>query len=139
MKLSKKTAYALKTVLELALNGEQKLMSVPQISARQDIPTSFLEQILLMLKGTGFVGSKRGQHGGYYLAVAPDKITMAAVVQLTEGGLQFSDNPDHTCPIQEVWNKISLGVAEQLESTTIADLCARYQERNQMNSIGYFI
>ena len=60
MKISSKTVYAIRTVIDLVLHGNDGLVRAAEIAARQHIPRKFLEQILLTLKGAGIVASKRG-------------------------------------------------------------------------------
>ena len=69
MKLSLRGEYALRALLVLGLNYEQPVVSIQTISARQNIPKRFLEQILHDLKSAGIVQSKRGVAGGYRLAI----------------------------------------------------------------------
>ena len=96
MRLSRKTDYALRTMVDLAQqNGG--LTPVGEIAARQGISTNFLEQILLTLKGGDLVASRRGKKGGYFLARQPEKITLADIVHLTEGAVGLSNcvhNPE---------------------------------------------
>ena len=88
MKITYKCDYALKTLLELALNYEKQLVTIPDLSKRLDIPRKFLEQVLLDLKRGGFADSKRGKEGGYYLAKTPAQITLGAVIRYIEGPIE---------------------------------------------------
>ncbi len=149
MKISHKTDYALKTLVDLALNRHKGVVQVADIAKRQDIPGKFLEQILLMLKGAGFVASKRGRKGGYYLAMEPSKITMASIVRLTEGFLSpitcvsnhsYSRCEDEAeCPFREVWADIRDYVDEKLKNLTIADMCERKIEISGGKALEYII
>ena len=149
MRVTHKTDYALKTLLDLAINRSNGVVQVADIAKRQDIPAKFLEQILLTLKRAGFVASKRGQKGGYYLAMEPSKITLAAVVRLTEGFLspitcvsrhsytRCDDEP--LCPFCEVWADIRDYVEEKLEGLTISDMCDRKLEISGSKALEYVI
>ena len=149
MRVSYKTDYALKTLLDLTLNADSGVVQVSEIARRQDIPAKFLEQILLMLKRAGFVASKRGQKGGYYLAMAPAKITLAAVVRLTEGYLSpitcvskhcYSLCADEgVCPFREVWTEIRDYTTRKLEKLTIQDMCERAAEISGNKILNYVI
>ncbi|MFA5272344.1 MAG: Rrf2 family transcriptional regulator, partial [Candidatus Omnitrophota bacterium] len=66
MKITYKGDYALKTVLDLALNYGKGVVTINELAKNADIPIKFLEQILLDLKRGGFVESKRGKIGGYF-------------------------------------------------------------------------
>jgi Rrf2 family cysteine metabolism transcriptional repressor len=81
MRISKKAEYACFAMLELAANyRDPRPVRVQAIATAHGIPQRFLVQILLQLKGTGLVASSRGAHGGYQLARAPDKISLAEVI-----------------------------------------------------------
>lgn len=149
MKISSKTDYALRTVLDLAIHKEDGVTHLADIAERQNIPVKFLEQILLQLKGAGIAASKRGVNGGYFLAIAPSKITLAAIVSLTDDSLSSTDalkksaaklsGKDRRCPFREVWADIEGYVAERLEGATIEDMCNRARELSGKNIPDYAI
>jgi Rrf2 family protein len=85
MKITYKGDYALKTILDLTFHYERKAVRIEEIAQRQDIPKKFLEQILLKLKQGGFVASKRGPGGGYYLTRDPKDISLGEVIRFIEG------------------------------------------------------
>jgi Rrf2 family protein len=148
MKISRKTDYALKTVLDLALH-DQQVVPGPDIARRQDIPLKFLEQILLALKGAGVVTSRRGKNGGYLLAKRPSKITLASVVSLSEGSLSLLPNTggfvgpttaaEVESPLREVWADIDDYIAAKLEEVTVQSLCDRVAELSGAKGIQYMI
>lgn len=129
MKVSSKTQYALNTVLDLALHQHTGVIRVADIARRQDIPQKFLEQILMVLKAGGIVGSKRGAKGGYYLLRSPSEVTLASIVRLTEEALLSEDaagnlNAKQT-PFEQVWKELNAHVAAKLESLTVQSMCER--------------
>jgi len=85
MRVTYKTDYALKVILHLSRNYPDKLDHIKDISKAQDIPKKFLEQVLLLLKKGGFVMSKKGPNGGYFLKVPPENITMGDVIKYVDG------------------------------------------------------
>ena len=85
MQISYKTDYALKIILHLSGNYPDKMDHIKDISQKQDIPKKFLEQVLLLLKKGGFIMSKKGPHGGYFLKIPPDQITMGDIIRYMEG------------------------------------------------------
>src|SRR4051812_21015851 len=87
MKLSVRGESALRALLVLGLNYDDKVVRIQTISDQQNIPKRFLEQILNDLKSGGFVSSRRGPVGGYRLARLPEEITLAAIVRHIEGAL----------------------------------------------------
>ena len=86
MKLSAKAEYACLAVLELALRHERpEPARLVEVAGPNGIPERFLVQILLQLKGAGFVSSVRGAAGGYRLAVEPREISVWDIVQIVDG------------------------------------------------------
>ncbi|MFA5310734.1 MAG: Rrf2 family transcriptional regulator [Candidatus Omnitrophota bacterium] len=88
MRITYKADYALKTMLNLAINYGANPVSVPGLARRLDIPIKFLEQILAELKKGGFVESRRGNVGGYFLSKDPSQITLGEVVRFIVGSTE---------------------------------------------------
>jgi Rrf2 family protein len=89
VKLSKRGEYALRALIDLGLARElgRPLLQARELAERENIPVKFLEQILGQLKEAGYLGSKRGQRGGYFLRAAADKVMIGDVVRLIDGPL----------------------------------------------------
>lgn len=85
--MSKKCKYAIKALIHLGKSYKKDYLLTADIAKAQNIPKKFLEQILLDLKHAGFVGSKQGFGGGYYLKLAPSKINLADVYRLFDGAI----------------------------------------------------
>ena len=123
--------------MDLALFAAETPAGVAEIAERQGIPRPFLHQILLGLKNRGMVTSKRGRHGGYMLAMPAGGISVAAVVQATQGSLlALPENLGGArnsvdAAICDVWDMIRSGVDEDLESVSIRDLCRRAGEKKK--------
>lgn len=83
--LSRKTKYGLKAIKYLAAQGTENPVLISEISETENIPKKFLEAILLQLKNNGFLGSKKGKGGGYYLIKSPEDVTLAALIRVLEG------------------------------------------------------
>ena len=86
VKVSAKSDYAVRAVLELAVAGEGPVKG-ERLAQSQDIPLKFLENILIDLRHAGIVRSQRGAEGGYWLARAPDKVTVGEVIRAVDGPL----------------------------------------------------
>ncbi len=86
MKLSTRSTYGMRALVELALALGHGPVSASHIAKRQDLSVAYLEQLLHRLKRQGLVRSMRGPRGGYVLAREPHQITMAQVVQILDGG-----------------------------------------------------
>lgn len=87
MKLSRKSEYACLALVDLAEHYNSGLVRIIDISVKKSIPKKYLEQILLLLKGAGYVKSIKGASGGYKLAKPPEQISMAEIIRLIDGPL----------------------------------------------------
>jgi len=149
VKVSFKGDYALKTILDLSLHYGQGVVQIRDISKRQDIPLKYLEQILLTLKGAGFVQSKRGPSGGYHLAIAPGKITIGAVVRLMEGPTSpitcvstsgyCRCEDEARCVFRGVWLEVKTAVNDIVDRTTFEDLTKKVRAFNTGKVLSYEI
>ena len=140
--ISAKTEYACLAIMELAAHyGSGKPLRIGVIAKRHGIPPRFLVQILLQLKGAGFVSSTRGASGGYQLIKDPADMALADVMSVIEGRTKMvtSSATNHTPTsrvLLSVWNDIKRAERTMLEQATIADLVERVRgETEEM----YFI
>jgi Rrf2 family cysteine metabolism transcriptional repressor len=92
VKLTSRGEYALLALVHLARHADEGFVSVQAIAAAQGMPAKFLEQILLVLKRARYVRSLKGQRGGYRLARAADRITLAEIVRLVDGPLAATES-----------------------------------------------
>ncbi|MBL8894813.1 MAG: Rrf2 family transcriptional regulator [Rhizobiales bacterium] len=83
--ISQRARYAFKALFRLARAGVGESVQIKDICEADQIPRPFLEQILLELKRSGFLGSRRGKEGGYFLLRDPSQITVASVLRLLDG------------------------------------------------------
>ncbi len=148
MKISYKCDYAIKALLELALNykGAENIIKITQLAKTLDIPVKFLEAVLLDLKKGRFVESKRGKDGGYYLARTPAKISIGEIVRHIEGPLEpiacvdehYKGCKDSKhCVIKGVWKKTSAAIANIVDNVTLESLVAETVKSKQ--TLNYFI
>lgn len=89
MRITKQGEYGLTAILYLASQPEGKLSLGDEIASRCNIPKGFLAQILARLRRRGILGSRRGAHGGYYLQVEPQRLSLADVLEALEGEILF--------------------------------------------------
>lgn len=135
MKITKKGEYAMRALVDLALNHKKGLRQIQDIVREEAIPQKFLEQILLILKNAGLIESKRGIGGGYFLSKPPDKISLSEVIRLVDGPLAplgcvsktFKTNcpREITCGIRSVMLDVSNATTEILDRVTLEDVCKR--------------
>ncbi|MGW8121148.1 RrF2 family transcriptional regulator [Roseivirga echinicomitans] len=83
--LSKKTQYAFHALTYLAENQDKGPILISEISKARNISLKFLENILLELKKSGILGSKKGKGGGYYLIKEPEEIELAKIIRMLDG------------------------------------------------------
>ena len=128
----KKEQYALRAVLELAKKRGKGPTKISDIAAAQAIPLRFLEVILSQLKASGFVDSKRGFYGGYFLLRRPDQITVGDVLRFMQG----DEDPAHRvscmskrecpfncdCAFVPMWTKLNNAVFKIYDGTSFQDL-----------------
>ena len=139
MKVSTRGDYASRALLSLALHQGEGPTSVRDIAERTGLPQPYLEQILLALKGAGLVRSKRGVGGGYFLARAPEEITLAQIVAAVDGPIRAGDfGEPHTdgacdhegqCVLLAIWADVSARMKALLDAYTLADLSGMTQGR----------
>ena len=139
MLVSQKCQYALRAVFELAKRHNQGLTKIASIAQRQAIPARFLEVILSQLKRGGFVESRRGKHGGYYLVGSPEALSVGKVIRFVQGpiGPVACVTGDHSneCPLQgecvflPMWEKVGSAVAAIYDTTSFRDLVAQETEK----------
>jgi Rrf2 family protein len=137
--LSSRGKYATRAILDLSLHVEEGPVQIHDIAERQRIPAKFLEQILLTLKRFGFVQSRKGPGGGYFLAKPSREITLGAVVRAVDGplapiscvsvtGFMECGCPDpNTCALREVWKDARDALAAVLDNTSFAEIGEQHQ------------
>ncbi len=139
MKLSTRTRYGVRAVIELANHFGQGPLQIKIIAERQAISVKYLEQLMAMLKAGGFVQSIRGSKGGYRLARAPEKISLDEVFLALEGSIttvECVENDSYCaraadCVAREVWTKVQEAVFGVLRSMTLKDLTEKTNQRKE--------
>jgi Rrf2 family protein len=132
--ISNKTKYGLKALTLLSRQEKGALLAVSTIAESENISVKFLESILLSLRKAGFLGSKKGKGGGYYLLKDPGDIKIAAIFRVLEGpiamvpcvSLNFyekcADCPDEEkCTVHRLMIQVRDSTLAILENTTLAD------------------
>ena len=133
--LSRKTKYGLKALTFLARQKTHDPVQISVISKSENISHKFLETILLILRKAGYLGSKKGKGGGYYLMKEPSEIPIAAVYRILEGpiamvpcvSLNFyekcDDCPDEeACSVHNLMIRVRDNTLQIFENTSLADL-----------------
>ena len=145
MKVSTKGRYALRLMLDLALNDSERPVRIKEIAKRQGISDKYLEQIISVLNKANFVRSVRGPQGGYLLTRNPKEYTVGMILRLTEGSMCPVDCVDGDCSgncerlddcvTAVVWQKLNAAINDVIDHITLADLVDWQLVRNGDYSI----
>lgn len=130
MKISTKGRYALRVMIDLAMNSNGKYISLKEIAERQEISNKYLEQIISLLNKAGYLETARGNSGGYKLAKPPKKYTVGDILRATEGDLAptycLTEEGDCTrrkgCKTYSFWKGLDDVINEYVDGTTLQDL-----------------
>lgn len=136
MKISKRGEYALRALIDIGIASQlgKTLVQIGELAQQEKLPVKFLEQILMQLKGGGFVSSKRGKLGGYYLRKEMAQITFGAVIRLIDGPLapiscvsltayeKCSCPDENHCGLRMIMKDVRNAIAAILDKHTLADV-----------------
>ena len=133
MKVSTRGRYALRLMLDLALNNTGEPVRLKDVAKRQEISEKYLEQIISILNKAGFVKSVRGPAGGYSLKRKPEEYTVGMILRLTEGSLApvacldgdcKGCSRSDECPTLDVWKNLDKLINDYLDGVTLDQLVA---------------
>ena len=144
MKLSTRTRYGIRAILELAEYYGNGPLQLRVIAHDQGVSVKYLEQLMAMLKAAGIVRSIRGSKGGYILAKQPGQVKVSECFQCLEGSVITTEcvkdesfcERTNDCIARQVWTEVQNAVMGVLESMTLQDLVDR---ANNNKAIHYHI
>ena len=130
MRISTKGRYALRIMIDLAVNGNGNYISLKSIADRQGISNKYLEQIISLLNKAGFLEVARGNAGGYRLAREPKEYTVGDILRASEGDLSpvycLTDEGEcvkkNDCKTYDFWEGLDNVINEYVDSKTLEDL-----------------
>ena len=131
MKVSTKGRYALRIMIDLAMNDNGEYIRLKEIAERQSITLKYMEQIMPLLTKAGYVRSYRGNNGGYMLARSPEEYTVGDILRTTEGSLApiscIEETPNRCprkdyCTTLSFWEGMAKVINEYVDGITLADL-----------------
>ena len=139
MKLSTRSRYGVRLMLELALNSTRSSVYLREIAKEEEISEKYLSLIIIPLKAAGLVNSQRGAHGGYTLAKPASEITLKEIVDVLEGDTCLVDcvkNPSacsrsDTCASRDLWTTLSERISQTLGSITLEDLVKKSRAKGE--------
>lgn len=137
MKISTRSRYGLRFMVELASHYPNKTVLLKQIALAQELSQKYLSLLVIPLKGAGLINSSRGAHGGYLLAKHPKDISVLDVVEILEGDIVLVEcvrNPSickrlKKCHTYDIWCELSGLLKNKMRSTTLADLLHKTRRR----------
>ena len=146
--MSQKCQYAVRATLELAKHYGKGPIPISEIASNQAVPGRFLENILNEMRQGGFVDSRRGVQGGYFLLTDPKKLTVGEVIRFVDGpfdpvkciGEQSKPCPlKGQCSLIELWLKAKNAVEEVYDGTSFQDLVEKERKLNHAIVADYCI
>lgn len=138
VKISTRGRYAIRLMLELALDNTGEYITIKSISEKQNASDKYLEQIINVLSRGGFVKSKRGSHGGYRLSRSAEKYTIGMILRLIEGSLVpiacMEDDPNQCprcdqCVTLDIWKQLDEAISGVVDNITLADLAKKQKTK----------
>jgi Rrf2 family protein len=134
MKLSTKSRYGLRALIDLAQHGTLGQVALHQIAQRQSLSIKYLEQDFAALRKAGLVRSVKGAQGGYVLARPAEQIRVGEILRVLEGDLSLVDESDamdrpsqvRHFLVSRVWQPLSQRIEEQMNALTLADLVSQH-------------
>lgn len=150
MRLSKKSEYGLRAMIELTQEYGRGLVQRKVLADRQNIPLGFLEMILLSLKNAGLIGSRRGMNGGVFLIKPPREVTLGQIIRILDGPLapiacvsqtayqKCVDCPHAgtaTCPIQRIMLDVRNAIASVLDFYSLEDFVYTQKGRQSKGKV----
>jgi Rrf2 family protein len=136
-----KVDYAMRALVDLAAGAPTRPAQSREIASRQDIPESYLNQLLVVLRRAGLVRSVRGAAGGYVLGREPHQITTADVVCALHGSDILGEAPDSGSAVPSAWvmrnlhSRLNEVLRRELQATTLSDLLAEVQRLDETQSL----
>lgn len=145
MKLSTRSRYGTRAMLEIARCYNKNPINRKDIIRHQRIPTEYLANILLTLKGRGLINTSRGASGGYSLSRPPSKVTLYHIVEALEGSIAPVECVENAarcrksaqCVVRKAWTRLHDAQLGVLRSISLQDLLE--MEKAEDGAAMYFI
>jgi len=145
MKLTSKGRYAVMAMTDLAKNDVKEPISLSEISLRQGISLSFLEQLFVKLKKNNLVQSSRGPHGGYILRQAPEEIKLSSIIYAVDEKIKTvkckkelkkgCNGKSTKCITHNLWDDLETHINSFFEKNTLKDVIYKANNSHQKELI----
>ncbi|WP_169731293.1 RrF2 family transcriptional regulator [Aminiphilus circumscriptus] len=140
MKLSTRSRYGLRAMLELALANGTAVTMAKDVAERQNLPVSYLEQLLAQLKRAKLVVSIRGAKGGYSLSRPAEEISLSEIIEALDGPLDVAPCEDiafcraspEACVLKEIFFRISEALRREFAAVSLAEFAREQRLREAM-------
>jgi len=140
MKLSTRTRYGIRAIIEMAQHTGKRPLQLHTIAERQDISVKYLEQLMTVLRAAGFIRSIRGSRGGYLLAKPADQITVSELFKCLEGPVTTSECVEDSdyckraadCSARDLWIRVENAIENVLKSITLKDLIEKTEHHEAL-------
>lgn len=147
MKLSTRSTYGVRAMLALALQQGTAPLMVKDIAEQQNLPATYLEQLMVLLRKAGLVSATRGAHGGYMLSRPAVEITLAEVIEVLEGPLVLAECPSgvsccghpESCALQDIWQQANQALTDVFANITLSALAEKQREKEARPVMSYSI
>ena len=147
MKLSTRSRYGLRAMLVLAMYQNDEPIMTKEIAEKQNLPATYLEQLMLALRKSGLVIATRGAKGGYVLAKNPDEISLAEIVEALEGPIDIADCTDvpnccvepKSCALKEIFEEANNALYSVFDKKNLAQLAETQLSMECNQSQMYYI
>ena len=146
MKFNTKTRYGLRTMIEIAMQGNEQGVFQKEISERQEISFKYLDHIIASLKAAGLIVNSDGRMSGYRLAMDPEKINVYEIYKAFEHELMIIDclqeegncKREGKCATMDFWRGLNSLIVEYMESVSLKELSDKQKAINQHESAAMF-
>lgn len=135
MRLSTKSRYAVTSLLDMVLHSDDGPVSLAEISGRQGISLSYLEQLFSKMRKNQLVVSTRGPGGGYRLSVAPEQVTIADIISSVDDKVEVSNKDAlpgahnyEPCLTEQLWEELSQQISNYLTGISLADMINNHDQ-----------
>ncbi|MFQ3549636.1 MAG: Rrf2 family transcriptional regulator [Armatimonadota bacterium] len=147
MKLSTRSRYGLRAMMVLGMHKSDEPIMTKEIAEKQNLPATYLEQLMLALRKAGLVNATRGAKGGYVLSKQPDEISLVEIVEALEGPIDIADCADvpnccidaTQCALKIIFEEANNALYSVFEKKNLAQLVKIQQSMEGNQSQMYYI
>lgn len=135
MRLSTKSRYAVTSLLDMVMNSQKGPVSLAEISRRQGISLSYLEQLFAKMRRNNLVVSTRGPGGGYSLSLPPEEVSISDIIGAVDDKVEVTNKDAlagsaayEPCLTEQLWEELSDQISSYLTNISLADMIDNQRE-----------